>query len=796
MNRFFVPILFAITMFLSAGLLFCVQPMVAKMILPILGGSPAVWIICMLFFQAVLLGGYVWAHWVTSWPRVGWQAAVQIALILLPLMLMILPIRITTWEIASVPHNEYPTPWLIRVLLLAVGLPFFVLSTTAPLMQKWLAAVGHTGGKDPYFLYGASNLGSMLALLAYPLWMEPSFSLRGQSWVWTVGYAVLVFLMILSAGVIWKNRNSSGHLLEEDPSTKIDDGNALIDPPSSILDPPLSWNRRLRWLVLAFVPSSMMLGVTMYLTTDIAPIPLLWVIPLAIYLLTFILVFARWVIVPHWLMVRVLPVVALVLVFLLFAEDMKPPIWLLIPLHLFMLFTTAMVCHGELARDRPSPAHLTEFYLWLALGGVLGGIFNGIFAPLVFRRVLEYPLAIILACLLRPAFPAPKPATRKAWTGWHALSLRRAWGHSKLSTPFARPQGEPPKISPRLLDWVLPLALGILTCALVLILPGLGLKSAQWSVGFMAGIPAIICYFFVDRPLRFALGLGAIMLAGFFYTGAQGKIIYLERNFFGVVRVTLDRDGQYRQVVHGNTIHGRQSLDPARRHEPLAYFHKTGPIGKVFDFFNPNHPTARIGVIGLGAGSLACYALPEQRWTFYEIDPAVKYIADNYFTFLADCRAGSPEIILGDARLRLQEADNGCYDMIVLDAFSSDVVPVHLLTREAMQLYLSKLKPTGILCFHCSSRYLELKPVIANLARDAGLLCIAREDLNVTAPEKKEGKEPSQWVMMAWPGTDLDKLTKRGLWERMPGQEGARVWSDDYSNILQVFKWELPEDKD
>jgi predicted membrane-bound spermidine synthase len=342
----------------------------------------------------------------------------------------------------------------------------------------------------------------------------------------------------------------------------------------------------------------------------------------------------------------------------------------------------------------------------------------------------------------------------------------------------------------------LPLALGLLACVAVLLLPKFGLKPGQWSVGVMAGIPAVICYFFVDRPLRFALGLGAIIVAGFFYTGTQGKVIHIERNFFGVIRVTEDRNGEYRQLVHGTTIHGRQSLDPARAHEPLAYFHRTGPIGKVFSFFNPRYPNARIGVIGLGAGSLACYAQPSQHWTFYEIDPAVERIADAYFTFLQDCAAGRPQVILGDARLRLREANDGAYDLFIIDAFSSDVVPVHLLTREALQLYVSKLDPAGILCFHCSSRYLELKPVLANLAHDAGLVCFGREDLSVTPQENKEGKDPSQWVMMAWPGTDLDKLVRYSLWEPLPGQTGRRVWTDDYSNILEVFRWELPEPKD
>jgi hypothetical protein len=413
------------------------------------------------------------------------------------------------------------------------------------------------------------------------------------------------------------------------------------------------------------------------------------------------------------------------------------------------------VCHGELAKDRPPPAQLTEFYLWLALGGVLGGMFNAIVAPLIFPRVLEYPLAIILVCLLRPGL----------------TSINR-------------------------FEWGWPLLLGAIACAVVLTWQALGFQSSQLSVGLMAGIPAVVCYLFVDRPLRFALGLAAVLLAGAFYTGNQGKTIHIERNFFGVIRVTLDRTGQYKQLVHGSTIHGRQSLDPERSQEPLAYFHRSGPIGKAFAFFNPRHPTARVGVIGLGAGSLACYALPGQKWTFYEIDPAVQRIAEESFTFLRDSPAGPPEILIGDARLRLQEAVDGSYDMIVLDAFSSDVVPVHLLTREAMALYLSKLSPSGVLCFHCSSRYLDLKPVIANVARDAGLTCLAREDLGITRQEKEAGKEPSQWMMMARPGSDLDIPSKRGLWEPMRGDRHARVWTDDYSNILEVFKWELPESKD
>jgi hypothetical protein len=506
-----------------------------------------------------------------------------------------------------------------------------------------------------------------------------------------------------------------------------------------------------------------MLGVTTYLTTDIAPMPLLWVIPLALYLLTFILVFSRRAIVSHSLMLRLLPVLALIMTVLLFAEDMRPPIWLLIPLHLLTFFVAAMVCHGQLAKDRPSTTHLTEFYLWLALGGVLGGLFNAIIAPLVFRHVAEYPLALVLACLLRPRSKHGKEGGRRRW-----------------------------------LDLVLPLGVGGLTAIIVLTLQGIGMKPGQLSVSLMAGIPAVLCFTLVDRPVRFALGLGAVLLAGVFYAGSQGQTIHIERDFFGVVRVTQDSQKRFYQLLHGKTIHGRQSLDPEHRREPLAYFHRSGPMGRIFEVFNPLHPEARVGVVGLGAGSLAAYAQPKQKWKFYEIDPAVDRIAHNhdYFTFLEDCRAGEPEVVLGDARLRLQDEPDDYFDILFLDAFSSDAVPVHLLTREALKLYTSKVKNSGFLCFNVSNRYVNLPPVLANLAEDADLNCIFREDLGSALGEKEQGKEPSQWILMARRQTDLTPFTKRGLWEVLRGKSGARVWTDDYSNILEVFKWEFAEERD
>jgi hypothetical protein len=513
-----------------------------------------------------------------------------------------------------------------------------------------------------------------------------------------------------------------------------------------------------------------MLGVTTYLTTDIATIPLLWVVPLALYLLTFILVFARRQVVPIGLVRRTLPLGILLLTICLLSEDMQPPLWLLIPLHLLTFFGAALFCHGELARDRPSPAHLTEFYLWLAVGGVLGGLFNALVAPLVFNRIVEYPLALVLLCLLRPSRSREPSGTR-----WQVLrasrELLRRWS--------------------AWLDWILPMGLGGLTVALILSLPSESLQPVQLRLGLMFGLPAALCYTFVDRPRRFALGVTALLLAGLFYTGAHGRPLYTERTFFGVLRVTIDPSGRFRQLVHGNTVHGRQRIDEEGPPVPRSYYHRDGPIGRLFRTLGRTQTRfaeAKIGVVGLGIGSLAAYAEPGQQWSFYEIDPAVYRLASNpaYFNFLQSCRARKLDIVLGDARLRLEDAPAGQYDLLILDAFSSDAVPVHLLTREAMTLYRNKLAPDGLLAFHISNRYLDLKPVLANLAADAEWNCRVGEDLGVLDAES--GKDPSVWVVMAASENPLKPLSKI-LWEPLPGQPGVAVWRDDFSNILSFFKW-------
>ncbi|HEV3203926.1 MAG TPA: hypothetical protein VGY77_06075, partial [Gemmataceae bacterium] len=379
-----MPFLFAAAIALNAFLLFAVEPMVARMILPLLGGTPQVWNTCMVFFQAVLLAGYAAAHAITTHRNLAFQSVVYP--LLMVAVFLVLPIQLKESALDCVPREGNPIPWVLGLLLIIVGLPFFVAATTGTVLQKWFSQTDHPSAKDPYFLYSISNFGSMLALLGYPIFVEPYFRLPTQSWLWTGGFWLLAVLTLGCAMLTGRTKNATPLSVSPDENL-----------PADIITPV----RRCRWVALAFVPSSLMLGVTTYLSTDIATIPLLWIIPLALYLLTFILVFARKRLIPHWLVGRILPMVIIILAVLLLAEDLQPPIILSIVLHLVTFFIAALYCHGELANDRPSARYLTEFYLWLALGGVMGGLFNALLAPLVFPRILEYPLALFLLCLLR-----------------------------------------------------------------------------------------------------------------------------------------------------------------------------------------------------------------------------------------------------------------------------------------------------------------------------------------------------------------------------------------------------------
>ncbi len=725
-------LLFMATMFLSAMLLFSVQPMFAKMVLPLLGGTPAVWNTCLVFFQAVLLAGYGYAHLSTGRLGLGRQPRWHLAVLLLPLVA--LPIRLPGhW---TPPAETNPTWWLLGLLTVAVGLPFLVVSTGAPLLQRWFAATGHPKAKDPYFLYAASNLGSFVALIGYVVLIEPNLRLPQQSMLWAVGYCILIVLIALCSRLITPARARAA-----DRSLRM--GEALE---------ALPWSRRIRWVLLSFVPSSLMLGVTTYLSTDIAAVPLLWIIPMSLYLLTFVIAFSRRPIISHSLAARGFQLAFLPLAVLMIIRD-SGPASVLIGLHLAVFFFAALACHGLLAQDRPNTSHLTEFYFWMSLGGVMGGAFNALAAPVLFESVVEYPLAMVLACLLLPTGSAQKPRGRR-------------W-----------------------MDYALAAAVGLLTVGLWLSLEVLAFPSRLMQIVWFCGLPAVVCAAFRRRPIRFGLSVGALLLVGLCCTSEWQRELRRGRSFFGVYRVEIQPGNAeapwgFHQLMHGTTLHGAQSLDVKQRCEPLTYYGT--PLKEVLQVAAAK-PGARIAVVGLGTGSSAGHARPDQHWTFYEIDPLVRDIASdpNAFTFLRDC-VDDYRIVMGDGRLSLAREPDGSIDALIMDAFSSDSVPVHLLTREAVRLYMRKLAPGGLIAVHISNRYLHLSPVLHDVAAEEGLSCRLFED-TVTDEESRRGYTDSEWVVLARSEGDLGALGQRKHWRAPKPERFGYAWTDDFSNVLSVF---------
>lgn len=740
---------FGLTLFLSATLLFMVQPMIGKMILPVFGGTAAVWNTCMLFFQAVLLLGYSYAHFSTVWLGVRKQAALHLVVLLVPLLALPIVVSMAGQQAAHLS----PIMLLLGKLTVAVGLPFFVVSTTGPLLQRWFAQTGHRSASDPYFLYGASNAGSLLALLGYPLLIQPMLTLEAQGLVWTAGYVALVAAIAVCTLLLWRSGRARAAVLNVEIPLPSTESSSAPSAKCAAAQSPTA-KHRAWWVFTAFVPSSLMLGVTAHITSNLAPVPLLWVMPLAIYLLTFVLVFARKPIVPHATMVGALPFLVLPLAVLTFLE-LPGMAWVSILAQLSAFFVATMVCHGELAKSRPNAMHLTEFYMWMSVGGVLGGVFNAIIAPAVFTSVVEYPVAIVLSCLLLPLMITPKNAARE-----------------------------------KKRDLVFPLVYAAVALAALWIYTGMGIADSYVIRAAIFGPLAIVCFSFKDRPVRFALSL-AVFFAGLsYYCGLErGTPLYAGRNFFGVKLVVEESDGSLRKLIHGTTNHGMQFTDAARSGEPLAYYHRTGPLGDVFAGLRGTEHLDRVGIIGLGAGAIAAYAEPGQAFTFYEIDPEVEQIAKDprFFSFLADCK-GKCDVVLGDGRLTIANECDGTYGLIVLDAFSSDAIPTHLLTREALQLYLSKLAPGGVLAFHMSNRYLDLEPLLQSLAADAGLAGLAKRDVVMRKDPSTEGKSPAHYVVLARRDADLAFLAGTE-WKPLRSAEGRPVWSDQHTSILPYICW-------
>ena len=949
----------------------------------------------MVFFQAVLLAGYAYSHATTAWLGPRKQAVSHLVVLVLPFLFFLVngPLVVNPEWIAGREGN--PIPALLLVLTLSVGVPMFVVCTSAPLLQRWFASTDHPAAQDPYFLYGASNLGSMLALVGYPAFVEPYFTLQGQRVDWAVGYVLLALMTAACAFLMWKSKHalepvlvSAGgataagspasppfpevrqtgaikpaekavtrRTLTESPGRLGKKGESVI-PPSSLTETedqerertkPVTWQRRLKWTILAFVPSSLMLGATTYITTDIAAIPLLWVLPLALYLLTFIIVFAHiaprtqsivtmvlldllviglvWWIAPiderkpplfsdesllwlirlvgvglvafslqilklndssliHRVMIMVMPLLILLLLFITLSEVGVTVIGKIV-LHLATLFVVSMVCHGELARDRPAPQHLTEYFLLMSIGGVIGGLFNALFAPLVFHAIIEYQLVLMVACLLLPplgysrentwarradialagvflvvgvlllvmrqrdGFPSLKPIVEGPWVwcvvamllglGVGGLSAWQRWGSPPLEegVPFENNWID------RLLDVVLPLALMILVLGLYWGLPSTAVQGRVRGFADMVrldfqrfrfiltfGLPAVLCYTFVERSVRFGLGVGAILLAAALCNVITDSALFQTRSFFGVLRVEdgatrADDDGYYywhNRLVHGTTLHGKQIREDQRPGEdgeagpspesdyykqiPLSYYALTGPIGQVFRAYNtdPGRPTA---VIGLGTGTMASYGLKGQTVDFYDIDPEVvgiSYDSNVYFSFVEDAeeRGANVGLILGDARLTFEPKKGKTqarlkpmhkrvgeipgdrqygdpltpdfqYGLIVVDAFSSDAIPIHLITKRALEIYRDRMLPDGVLCMHISNRYLNLEPVLANIVEELGMAGVHMSDDD----ESSAGKNRSHWVAIARKKEHLKKILEPASWtqdSQRLSMLGASLW--------------------
>jgi hypothetical protein len=718
-------IVFTATLFLSALLLFVVQPMFAKMILPKLGGSPSVWSVAMVFFQGMLLAGYAYAHALTR--MLGLSRAALVHLAVLSAALLMQPVAIAQgW---NSPPESGQALWLIGLFGVSVGLPFFAIAGNAPLLQAWFARSGHSHAADPYFLYSASNLGSFGALILYPVLFEPTLTLHEQSLAWTVGFILLAAMIGGAATLALRNGDVAGAVPLTQSHTRPD------------------WRQRWIWIGLSFVPSALLVAVTAHIATDIASAPFLWVVPLSLYLLTFVIVFQRRPLIRHDIILLFLPMLVAPIAVSVMSERPSSSLWLTVILHLLFFFVASMACHGELARRRPQAADLTEFYLFISIGGVIGGIFAGLLAPVIFSTVLEYPILIVASLFCLPALYA------RSWR----LSARDALVVAAVVAVLAVPD------------------------ILGFSIRSLPMAAYQIALG-MAALAIILLRY---RPAASIAAVAGAMVLSVAYVGDMaGGESY--RSFFGVNKIAEVMSGQFRTLTHGTTLHGAERIRNADgtsyigRPEPSTYYYPGSPMDEAITETRNALGKVRVAIVGLGTGSLACHAEPGEDWRFYEIDRQVVWIAQNRFRFLSECTPRAP-VIIGDARLTLANEPAGRFDIILVDAFSSDAIPVHLLTEEAIAGYMEKLSPHGVLIFHLSNRHMDLRPILANAAAASGLKTVAKRIL-VDRDAMLHLRTSSSVAAVARSVADLAHLTRAGWSLRRPTT--ARVWTDDYSNVL------------
>jgi hypothetical protein len=728
-----ILVVYTAAIFTSALLLFSVQPLFTKMVLPRLGGSPAVWSVAMVFFQSLLLGGYAYAHFLM---RIRSRVVVvAVHVVLLAIALLTLPLSIAAgW--GTPPQSGYAF-WLLGLFAVSIGLPFFALAANNPLLQAWFVRTGHPSGPDPYFLYASSNIGSFLALLSYPVLLEPMFTLRTQNLIWTGGYGLLI-LLIAGCGVLLLRAPANAAV-----EAAADDGDAPAPP----------WMLRLRWVFLAAVPSGLLIAVTAHISTDVAAAPLLWVLPLSLYLLTWVLVFQSRPLLPHKWMLMLQPF-AIAGVIVLLAVGGEQNLLLTLGGHQLCFFVIAMACHGELARTRPGARHLTGFYVALSFGGMVGGLFAGLIAPYAFSWIAEYPILLALAVLCRPP-GADMPQRLRRWF-WPLLAI--------VAVALIAPSYS----SGKLFDWIE--------------------DQRVYVVGAVAVAGLLLALVLrTDRTKLAAVAVLALLLIRL-YPSDDGRVETV-RSFFGVHKIVVTPHGQYHVLMHGTTIHGAERLQNddgtpiTGRPEPISYYHKDGGIGQAITAIRERKGgPIKVAVIGLGAGTLTCASQPGEDWKFFEIDQSMVDTARDpkYFTYIQNCE---PDLkpVMGDARLTFAKEPSGSYDLIIVDAYSSDAIPIHLATEEAMAIYKDKLAPQGAVVMHVSNRHLELASVIVGIA-DAN-------DLKSWVYSEDSGRDneyifATSVVVSAREEADVGSLASSDVWALTEADDNQRVWTDDYSNVL------------
>jgi hypothetical protein len=712
--------LFTATVLLGAGLVFLIQPMFAKMVLPLLGGGAGVWNVALVFFQGALLAGYVYANVLSKTLPLRWQVAGHVAL--LAIVAFTLPIGIAQ-GFGEAPTDGAPQLWLIGLFAASVGAPYAVVSATAPLMQSWFARTGRADAGNPYQLYIASNLGSLGALLAYPLLVEPLTGAMAQSFLWSGLYGVLAVCIALCGAMVLLSADPAVRITRVKPQTKINTQQALV------------------WMALAFVPSALLVGATTHLSTDVAAAPLLWVAPLAIYLIAFSVAFAD----KSFLPVRAILFLHAIFIALALGLEFRPSSWTVsVPVTLGALFLGAFVCLRELYQRRPEAEHLTSFYVYLSLGGVAGGAFAALLAPVIFDGVWEYPLALIATLLVRPKVFEAQPRAA-------VIALLALIGFLAMLTADR---------------------LGLID-----------MLNIHALIAFALAVAAVLMAH-RTRWLLVATGT-AVAFGGTFLPGDH--VIAKDRGFYGVAQVFDAKEDGFRVFQHGTTIHGLQSLDPARKHIPLGYYGPLTPIGQVFTRSNEAREIKTVAVLGLGAGAMACHSRPNQDWFMVEIDPIVVRMAKDpsLFTMVSDCTPNA-RVVVGDARIEIAKEPAGFYDLIFADAFSSDAVPTHLLTKEAIGVYLSRLSEDGILVMQISNRVLDLSGIVARTARAAGgEVLLGRYDPPAGQPVDRANLA-SKVIIVGRNKEALDIFRNQPGWREIEPDNG-RPWTDDRTNIVEAM---------